>query len=366
MPDAASPRLTLRPIYLPIALLPALVFLLNQYLLVNYGSPLDPMPEAIAEFDAHRESAARIGTLATFMLFAGAAAAALGLFFISTLGMLDWRARLMTILAFLGLAGAAFTAQHLVPDRNAENYIGLSLTCLATGYTKEQSDEARRRAGPAVAPAPAPAAPNAAPRPAPQPPRIEVEHLPPPDCSNPGFLRLQRLMALQAVFVVLAFSGLVFSAICSLAEPPREALAAAPADAADPDEDPELQHWERQSERLNTCLYLAALLLGTALVFLNALLSWPGYVLIQKDAYEAYVSAMVSYYGFTFSVMLAAFYIPVATILATRVKAAARAAGGKAKLPEAFQGPLQILKIVLGLSSTALAGALPGIIELVA
>ena len=63
--------------------------------------------------------------------------------------------------------------------------------------------------------------------------------------------------------------------------------------------------------------------------------------------------------------MLASFYIPVATILTGKVKALKPAAQGESKLPDAFKGPLQPLKIVLGLFSTALAGALPSIIDMI-
>ena len=127
----------------------------------------------------------------------------------------------------------------------------------------------------------------------------------------------------------------------------------------------DVEHWERQSEWLNTYLYLSALLLGAALIFMSALLRWPSYVLLQREGFDAYVGSMLSYYGFVFTVMLAAFYIPVAAILSGKTKASARAAGREAKLPDAFKGPLQIIKIVLGLFSTAIAGTIPGLLDFV-
>ncbi len=117
-----------------------------------------------------------------------------------------------------------------------------------------------------------------------------------------------------------------------------------------------LQYWEHQSAWLNTYLYLSALLLGTGLLFVGTFLRWPSFLLLDPKSYDAHVGAMVAYYGFTFTVMLAAFYIPVATILANRVQARIRDA---AKLPEAFKGPVQILKILLGLASPTLVGVLP-------
>jgi hypothetical protein len=47
------------------------------------------------------------------------------------------------------------------------------------------------------------------------------------------------------------------------------------------------------------------------------------------------------------------------------MRTGALAVTGEAKAPDAFSGPLQLLKIVLGLGSTAFAGALPGIIEMI-
>ena len=181
------------------------------------------------------------------------------------------------------------------------------------------------------------------------------------------------LETLQFYLVALAFSGLMFGAICCLANPAPETLfASLPGEAEGeppPDPvaapDPALEYWEQQSQWLNAYLYLAALLLGTAMLFINAYMRFPTFLLVATPDYEANVAASVAYYGFVFTLMLAAFYIPVALTLSSRVQDLKPAAAGESSLPEAFRGPLQLLKIVLGLFSTALAGVLPGILGMV-
>jgi hypothetical protein len=367
----STEKLVLDRRYLLIALLPALVFLVNQLMLKYYADPWDILPERVVEFQAYREGAARIGMLAAFMLFFGVALAGL-LFFAVSLRIFERKARGRMIVGFLTLAAAAMIASALVRGRAAEDYSGLSLFCLAAGYDARQAVAARAAESDELARARRSTGQVAV---QPPPPGVAVKHLPRhSDCPYPRFSRMRDLAAWQFRAVCLAFAALVFGGIFCLSGRPRAeskemeeeqslppgALAAAPASLIGrAPAEADIRLWERQSEWLNACLYLSALLLASALLFINAFLQWPDFVLTDARDRDAYVAAMVSYYGVTFSVMLASFYIPVAVILATRVKAA----GGK--LPEAFKGPRQLVKIVLGLSSTALAGVLPGILELV-
>jgi len=343
--------------YLLIALLPALVFSVNQLLLRYYAEPWDILPERIVEFHAYREGTARIGMLAAFMLFFGVAMAGL-LFFAISLRIFEWRRRLAMTIGFLIFAGSALIVSGVVKDRSAEDYAGVSLFCIAAGYGDEQalvakSRESEELRGSGKTPGTG----------------VAVKYLPRhAECPYPRFEQMRDLGNWQYGGVCLAFAAFVFAGIFCLAAPPApqdsaerpkaEGGGPAAVSAQPPLDGADLRHWERQSEWLNVCLYLSALLLASALVFTNAFLQWPDFVLVEASDRDAYVASMVAYYGITFSVMLASFYIPVAAILAGRV----RAAGGT--LPEAFTGPRQIVKILLGLSSTALAGAIPGVMEL--
>lgn len=349
--------------YLLIALAPAAFFLISQLLLEYVVQPFDLLPERLAEFDVHKEGAARVSMLAALLLFIGAALAAL-LFFFYTLRMLDRPSVRRTIVAFLALAGVAMLVGYLTQGREPLDHVGKTLACIAAGYDREQSVSARADELARLKAPPAPATGGTPPRSPPTPPvqaaGVAVEHLANGEnCAHERFNRIRLLGAGQFYGLVLAFSGLIFGAICCLATMPSTAGAAGADDA-------ELRHWEKQSEWLNTYLYLAALLLGTTLLFINAYLRMPAFVLTETASYDAHVAALVSYYGFAFTVFLAAFYIPVATILSNKVRALKPAAPGESRLPAAFKGPLQILKIVLGLASTALAGVIPGLLGLIA
>lgn len=142
--DHADTKAELQPVHLCIALLPAIVFIVSLSVLQIFGGPIEVPPARLAEYNVHAEGAARITTLAALMLFLGTSVAAL-IFFFYTLRMLAVRGRAMMIAAFLGLSLAAVLVQTASHGRNAEHYIGLSFACLATGYTKEQSDQARSR-----------------------------------------------------------------------------------------------------------------------------------------------------------------------------------------------------------------------------
>lgn len=348
--------------YFAIALLPALIFFINLWLLAGYAEPPDVLPARIAEFAAYKEATARISVLAALMLFAGAAVAAL-LFFAVSVRAIESRQRWVLIACLVALALAAAISGNFVRGKTAVDYAGSSLTQLSAGYDQVRSDAARaaeKRRVEAEAkrpPATDPARPQLKPAPAAMqlPNGVAVGLLPRQDKqAQTRFAAMTALQRWQFEATTFAFAALIMAAILCLAGPVPAAAAYAPSTRAD-----ELQHWEQQSERLNYCLYLSALLLGTSLLFINAFLSWPGYVLTEHADYDAYIRILVAYYGFTFTVMLASFYIPVAAILTARVKALSANTQG----PNAFQGPLQILKIVLGLFSTSLAGVLPALID---
>ncbi|HEX8625621.1 MAG TPA: hypothetical protein VF782_11145 [Allosphingosinicella sp.] len=372
--------------YFLIGLLPALVFLVNLWVLTNYALPFDIRPDRLAEFDLTKEGAARIGAAAAFLLVAGAAGAILLCCSYRVL-KLGGPGRLAAAITYVALSAAALGTTGVAAP-GAEEYPGRTLFCLAAAYNHADSLAAREAERADIERAATPASPATAGQAkaagALQKPGVAVDRLPywkdhdKKNCAHPRFDKARSLAALQFLLVVLAFSALVVGAISCLAEP--EPNPSDPAGDADPKPDrlpagkpgseagaSELQaHWESQAKWLNICLYLGALLLGAALVFIGAFLRWPLYALPSAEGYENYTSAMLAYYGCTFSLMLTSFYVPVAARLAAKVKSGAAAAAETSKLPEAFRGPLQLLKIVLGLASTALAGALPGIIDMIA
>lgn len=344
--------------YLLIALLPALVFGVSQLLLKYYGEPWDVLPARLAEFDAYKEGAARMAVIGAFMLFFGSALAGL-LFFAASLRRFSPNEAGLMIVGFLMLAGAAVLTQQVVIGRPSEEYAGLRLFCLAAGSGQALSDKARAddaAATPGIDGAQAGGAAERSRQPA---IAAGVAAKPLPrhaKCPYPRFERMRQLLSWQFRGTALAFAGLVFAGIFCLVGPDKSASPrSGPATAANG----HARHWGRQSVQLNTSLYLSALLLGTNLLFIHAFLRWPSFLLADSAGRNAYADTMLSFYGFAFSSMLAAYYIPVAAILATKAQK------GEGGLPEAFKGPTQIVKIVLGLSSTALAGALPDLLDVV-
>jgi hypothetical protein len=390
------------------------VLLASVFILINYAAPFDVQPARVAEFSVPAEGAARISVLAAFMIVLGAAGAAIA-FSLTVLRGLTWTDWLLAGVTFAALTvGAEVSTEGRV--RSAETYPGLTLFCIAAEYTPSDSAQARagefeslrgaQRSGArgqvtneSVEQA---AAAEAGPR---QQAGVPVDRLRFARwCSDPKlaqnnfhrfatshslvrFMRAHELADLQYALIVLAFSGLVVGAICCLRDPracpglavadpetaahgpfpaaDERSVAAPHSERVDAERAADLAHWEHQSARLNACLYLGALLLGSSLLFIGAFLRWPLYALLDAAPYADYVNAMLAYYGSTFSVMLVAFYVPAAAILSVKVRASAEATTGEAKLPEAFQGPLQLVKIVVGLGGTAFAGALPQIIDMI-
>lgn len=367
-------RKTLDPRHLWIACAPAAIFALGAVLIYHFARPFDAPPEFAGSFDPYKAGAARNSVLAATILFIGACIAAIG-YFVSRWVLLDGKSRQWTLLAFFALVGGASFIQEMIPRHTTTDFAGLSIACFAADQSKAPAPRLPpAREDRAAAPAQEKAGPV----------RIYSN----PDCGNDLFKLMALLAWLQTAAVFLAFSALVCGAISTLASRPRPAGAgperpsaeggqglpagslpdevAARIEAAAKQDEADLQHWEERSEALNGFLYLGAFLLATSLLFINAYLRWPTFVLAPTPTLEAYLVSLVAYYGYTFSVMLGAFYIPAALLLSRRVVARKDASAGDPGLPVAFKGPLQALKIVLAISSTAIAGALPDILKQIA
>jgi hypothetical protein len=122
-----------------------------------------------------------------------------------------------------------------------------------------------------------------------------------------------------------------------------------------------------QARRLKTYLYLSATLMVCGLVFLSALLKWPAYALRGEAAaaYGAHVGGYVLYWGIVYSIVIGAFYVPVALRLGAFVGGAAAvgkapAAGGS---DEAVLGPFDLVKIGAGIFAPAIAALVGQVID---
>lgn len=324
---------TLRPWYvLFIAVTPLLVYLASERLLGSFALNFGAVPEYFTEFDRHRAEAARLGSVGAFFLMAAAAAAAFA-YFLYTLRLLEKRSALLVAAVFLA---TVVTLSVMSPAQSSPHntaYSGSGLLCAALTY------------GDVEKPLPVEKGP---------PPKVKVSDARVDGACPAGAHRQVRsLLAWNQFAVLLGLASLIFGSICCLAGP----------SGGTPDP-MDLPHWEEQSERLNGYLYLSAILLVTGLMFVAAMLKWPSFALLAPASYEAHVNALTAYYGFTYTVLLGSFYVPVAMILSGRVKKLKAAPTSGGKVPEAFKGPLQLLKIAAAIFSTSLAPIVAGLMSL--
>lgn len=172
------------------------------------------------------------------------------------------------------------------------------------------------------------------------------------------FRLFELLNSTQRYALALLTPALVFGAISCLAMPAN----------------PTKEDCRRQSDRLNTYLYLSAGTLVVGLVFLAAMLRWPGYGLTgpAAEAWRAHVDAYLLYWGITYSILIASYYVPIAVRLAGLGGAAAPAAPKGRKAGDGDGPPtesasahlLAQVKALAALFAPAIAGLLGGVLSL--
>jgi hypothetical protein len=163
------------------------------------------------------------------------------------------------------------------------------------------------------------------------------------------------MIRILGVLLLFGMPAVIFGAITCLAAPTAGSTKA------------RLDAWALQTRRLNGFLYLAAAYMISGLLFTNAQLSWLGYSLHPDDLgpYRAYVGAIVLHGGISNSLIIASYYLPVATWLAaTRPPrpqpAATDSRSAEAETPDPF-GPLKIAGTIL---APALVGFLGELLKL--
>ncbi len=344
-------RLELWPGYLLIALLPISVFAATDALLNEMGGPVETQATHFdfLPFDSNREAAARLSTLGTFVLFTGLATSTLA-FFATTMRLLTLRSAGAVLGAFLVLTLVGAGVVKLMNTREMQDYLGPSFVCTSLGYTPEIS-----AAGLGDANEPARSSAGEKASDSGRATRKVPNQRTGDDCSNDRFLQLRDLLTGQLIATILGVAALVLGSICCLARPVA---------SADLGEEERLKHLEDQSARLNTYLYLSSSLLVTGLFFVAAYAHWPAHALPAASTYQAHANAFVAYLGFSYTLLIASFYAPAAAILADAVRPLKRSTSESSNLPDAFKGPAQVLKIVAAIFSTALAGAIPSILDL--
>lgn len=119
-----------------------------------------------------------------------------------------------------------------------------------------------------------------------------------------------------------------------------------------------------QARRLNNYLYLTATMLVCGMLFLSALLHWPdfGFSGTALEGYREHVGGFLIFWGFAYSLFIAAYYVPVALRLAQCCGGAVVLGSGRALPaedgPVETLGPLDLLKLAAGLFAPAITGLL--------
>lgn len=328
-------KLVLKWPYLTIGLLPILVFFCTDVFLHVFGEAVDVLPQYFLPFDTHREAAGRLTVMGFFIVFVGVAVGAIA-YFGSTVWLLTKWSKIKVLVAFPALFLSGLVLLVVTDTRQMQDYLGPSFVCTALGYTPQLSSQWTRETEKAARP------------------NVKITNLrPDTGCQNRRFSQLRTFLEGHKFATMLCIAAIVLGSICC--------LAALPGTAATREE--KLAHYEEQSARLNLYLYLSALFLVSDLFFVGAYSRWFAYVLPSATAYDAHANAFVGYLGFSYSLLIASFYVPVAAFLARNVKELKPDKNAEG-LPDAFTGPLQVLKIGSAIFSTALAGALPAILGL--
>lgn len=259
----------LPPRTLEIIALPMAMIIASSVLIGFFGHLFNPTHQPLAT--GHAEAAGRLRMLATWLLFTAMTIACLW-YFASNARIFTpaTNRRLTFAYYFLALLEVAFVLAGLV--EGAPRFFDERAMCEALGGSPIQYDGLMLRL-------------NA---------WLDLR----PSCADSQFVLLWGLNDAQKMLLALLAPALVLGTISCLAVPPE----------------PTERDYRFQARRLNTYLCLAATVLVLGLLFISALLRWPGSGLAGNAAevYGAHVDAYVLYSGVSYSVFIASYYVPVA------------------------------------------------------
>ena len=344
-------RLRLPGSALLIAILPVLVFAASDWFLDAYGSPEPFVWQGMADqYDRHAEAANRITVLAGFILFVAGALASAG-FFLWTLLRLPVQARrqLMATYAVAIIAGVLLLSA--MNTRETQSHIGPATVCIALSPPGAANQLPRRVpvAEPETDPVTlffdrlfgrAPSTGNAV-----KPTESGV-------CAAPRFALLRSLLIVERNLLVLSVGALALGSIGCLTLPGRRGNRRLIGRAV-----------KVQAERLNRYLYLSATLLVVGLLFVNAFLRWPGFIYEDQSSFKAHVDALLLYFGVSYSILMASYYVPVALLLSRAARRAGDGAASSEVKRKALAEPLRAAKVAAAIFAPALASVATNLLD---
>ena len=322
---------------LPIALLPTAVLVGSDFLLTQHGRPelvgMDPGFKLDSSVAAHAEAAARIRIIAGFLLFVAAAAAVTGYFAVLAARMDRFSlVRVFAVAAALVVVCGTFIATQ--PEVQTQELVGQRFMCAAASHPHDialvqEKDRVQPDSG-----------------------RL-VEDVP-KNCGAARFIGIRNLIKTEFGILLVAIPAAIFGAILSLAAPRRSSSIRSAAS-----KQARSRLLQLQIDRLNTVLYLSAFLMVGGLLFLSAFLHYPAFLFAgpRLAAFQQHVGSIVLFYAVSYSLLIAAFYVPLAAIL-VRECAVLKNAGGAELEGSGMLSTAQMLKVGGAIFSPLIAGAL--------
>jgi hypothetical protein len=331
--------------------IPPIIVIGGASILINSaGFPLDHLANATVQ-NGHAEAAGRLRMLATWLLLACVGIGCIGHFAWSLLVARRTAPQLAVLYVLLAAGGILLIASGGM--EGAQRLMDRRVICAAFDLaeapegrvTREATETGGSRRG------------------------TEVEVLKtygPPGphvgddasacgLSKTNYPRMWWLNQIQKYLLVLFIPALVLGMISCTARP-----------AAPSEDDCRLQ-----VRRLNLQLYLTATALVSGLLFLSALLHWPGFAFQGEAAaaYKAHVDAYILYWGVAYTLFIAAVYVPVAielTLVCNSLPTSRNAEaeqGEKAKATPVTE-LFSLLKTAAAMFAPAIAGLLGGVINI--
>jgi len=180
----------------------------------------------------------------------------------------------------------------------------------------------------------------------------------PGTCAQPFSLELVFgwLLKTANILIAIAAGSAIVGAVSCLGKPPEPARSI----------------YEDQFGRLNQYLYLGAALMVCGMLLILSWLHWPDFYFGKENtAYSTLVNGLTIYYGINYSLIVFAYYAPVALILSQRQAEAAKTPSEERAKPTRTPsktrqdfGVAAIFKVVFALLSPFLTGLLGTLINL--
>jgi hypothetical protein len=330
--------------------LPLLVFLAIYWLQFTWGLATHHLAQAVVA-DGNAEAAGRLRTLATFALFVAAAVAAIA-YSVSLLVRLDSHSRLTIGTGYVLSMVVGITAVISVGAQKGDPYLERELPCTAFLLLSKT---------PEVPPDEYPL------KPPPDPGRVSgtetcwatvftaetplaqrLTLIPCPRFPGDPFPILRALTAVSAVLLFFGIPAIVWGAIACLALPESGS-------ARD-----RYEAWAGQTARLNRLLMITAGVMVASILFNDARYSWAGFSIHPNDlnTFKRQVSSLVFFAGVSSSILIASFYVPVASLLAAERPAASGSTGAKGGGENRVPDPFAAAKTAAAILAPALVGIL--------